>query len=62
MSCKKVLKSVQVVVVFQQKGMAKSMGFRDINASVAIQIFHQKDDRINYKKLSSKSIFIKDKP
>ena len=32
MSCKKMLKSVQTVRVFQQKEMVKSVGFKDINA------------------------------
>ena len=61
MSCKKIQKPVQIVKKTTLKKQEKDQGFKDINVMIVTRNFNPKEDQINFKKLSLKSICTSDK-
>ena len=54
-------KFVQIVRITTQRRQVKDEDFKDINAMIVMLNFNPKEDQKNSKRLSSKSIFIRDK-
>ena len=59
--CKKLQKYAQIVKEITQKRMVFVEEFKDINVMIAVKSLAQKEDQKIYKKLSSKSMYIRDK-